>query len=164
MTIVFIDGEANQKSLKTVGLGTEVDPYIMVLKLDTSSEPQEVTFNEAQEVKFGGTSWESKVYLGTGAVQRIIKNSPGKLMSFYVYNKTTTNQFFQFFDDVVEVVNGSAAKLSFLVRAGETLRMGTNELGQGFNFLNGIVIGFSSSEANHTASDYTKVSWVVSTK
>ncbi|GIW59561.1 MAG: hypothetical protein KatS3mg087_0627 [Patescibacteria group bacterium] len=159
--IAFVDANGDTKYVSATGTGTSGDPFIFGVQINSSSEPQPVQFNEAQEIKLGGTSWNVKTFFGSGSPDLIIKNSPGQLMSFYAYNRATTNLFVQFFDAIANPGSGAVPKEPFLIKPGTTERFGSSDFGQGVNFVNGIVVGLSTTEATYTAADYSKVTWII---
>lgn len=162
--IPFIDGNGQLKHVDAAGSGTSVDPYVPIQRIAANSEPQPVVFQQAQEVKFGGTAWQSHVFFGVGTPNLILKNSPGFLMAFYCYNRLGSNQFLQFFNAVTVPGSNQTPVDSFLIKPNSTERIGSEFFGQGREFSLGIVIGFSSTENGYTPSDYTKITWSVRTR
>lgn len=85
---------------------------------------------------------------------RIVKTAPGKLYSFYIWNRSTSNYYYLMFFNRVDAPSAAAAFVltPFILLPGSVLAIGSEIFGAGgINFGTGLVYGISSNEDSFTA-------------
>jgi hypothetical protein len=99
---------------------------------------------------------------GTSATDTI-SGTPARIVSVYVWNKSTSVRYFQLFNRASNPVSGTTAvDESFVLAPNEKFTLDTSDLGLGgITFSSGIAWGFSTTESTYTAGTSSEVSCLI---
>jgi hypothetical protein len=104
---------------------------------------------------------KAQLYRSGGQVSSIISGVASRLLSLYVYNKSTAIRYIQFHNTSAGLTSGSSVPaITRVLAPGEKYDLGCDNFGgsEGYLFSTGLVWGFSTTEGVYTAGSGTDVS------